>query len=574
MHKSKAITWVSFFIGIVLIGCSFTVVPADEINPTKPIEVKIRDDIRVDTHLVEMRDGVHLATDVYFGKNSELPHGSFLIRTPYNKDLNTVFHRPNDHWPVIVQDTRGRFASEGNYDVFRRSYQDGSDTIAWIASQPFSNGKVITYGGSALGIDQYFVAAENPQNLAGQIIIFAAPDLYRYVFQQGGQFRQELVEAWLEDRDSLHIIDEFFEHEKHSKDYWSVVSIEDKWGNIEVPAIHVAGWYDCFAQGTIDGFLGYNYEGGIGAAGNSKLVIGPWSHNFGREQGELIYPENASHSFIYTMFDDMAEQYAMDRGDRYHRWPTVRYYVMGDVDDDSAPGNQWLVADHWPVPYEPVSVYLGNDNNLNINLHDSSSYNYEYDPLDPVLTLGGQNLNIPSGPYDQQLIEQRADVIVFTSDILTEPVWIVGPIIASLFVSSNQYDTDFTVKLTDVYPDGRSMLITDGILRMRNRNSLEYWEFIEPGEIYEIEVDLWSTAYIFNKGHRIRVSISSSNAPRFLPNSNNTDGYRKSAIELTAENTIYAGHGFPSRIILPLSLLEYEVEVKRASEVISQEKEN
>jgi len=266
------------------------------------------------------------------------------------------------------------------------------------------------------------------------------------------------------------------------------------------------------------------------------------------------------------MFSDMIEQCTMDNGNSFDEWPSVLYYVMGDVINGSAPGNVWLTADDWPVSHEPVSVFMTPSNGLTDTLPTSSdSFTYDYDPTDPVSTIGGQNLNIKRGPYDQREVENREDVIVFSTDVLSDPVWIAGPVKARLFVSSDCVDTDFTVKLTDVYPDGRSMLITDSIIRMRNRNGYDHWEFMEPGEIYEVEVDLWSTAYLFNEGHQIRVSVSSSNSPRFLPNPNTKDGWMKNETYQVAENMVYVGEQYPSQIVLPLVTLNYEEEVKKSS---------
>lgn len=528
--------------------------------------------ISSETYMLEMRDGVKLATDVYLPTEPNFPHGTILIRTPYGKEeqkyLGNEWSKAG--WPVVVQDMRGRYDSEGIDTVFKNAHTDGPDTLEWIANQPFSNGKVATFGSSALGINQYYMAGANPDHLSCQYIQVATPNLYKHAVQQGGQFRQSLVERWLAGQGSLYILDEYFAHENYSLDYWSNVSLENKWSNVTVPAIHIGGWYDCFAQGTIDGFMGYQYKGGSGGKGNSKLIMGPWTHGVGRKQGELKYPKNAVDNFSFFMFVDMVEEYTMNIGNNFDNWPSVTYYVMGDVTNDSAPGNEWLTADDWPVPYDELSVYLREDNSLNTYLKNfSNSFTYMYDPTDPVETIGGQNLNIKRGPYDQRPVENRDDVIVFTSPLLTDPVWITGPVKARLFVSSDQVDTDFTVKLTDVYPDGRSMLITDGIIRMRNRNGCNHWDFMNPGTIYEVEVDLWSTSYIFNEGHQIRVSISSSNAPRFLPNPNTKDGIKQNTTYQVAENTLYVGKEYPSKLILPLVKVSYEKQVELASKRLS-----
>jgi uncharacterized protein len=526
-----------------------------------------------ETVMVEMRDGIQLATDVYLPSNNKEPHGTFLVRTPYNKNNIQDFGKTwaKLGWPNVIQDMRGRYESEGIDTVFRNAHTDGPDTLAWIADQSFSNGKIATFGGSALGINQYYMAGANPDYLACQYVQVATPNLYNTGVQQGGQLRWSLVPRWLEGQNSLYMLDEYLAHENYTLDYWGNVSLENKWSQVNVPAIHIGGWYDCFAQGTVNGFMGYQYHGGPGAQGNSKLIMGPWTHGGGREQGELLYPENAMDNFSIYMFSDMVEQYTMDNGNRFDEWPSVLYYVMGDVTNDSSPGNVWLTADNWPVAYEPVSVFMTASNGLTDTLPTSSdSFTYDYDPTDPVPTIGGQNLNIKRGPYDQRELENRDDVIVFSTNVLSDSVWIAGPVKARLFVSSDCVDTDFTVKLTDVYPDGRSMLITDSVIRMRNRNGYDHWEFMESGEIYEVEIDLWSTAYLFNKGHQIRVSVSSSNSPRFLPNPNTKDGWLKNETYQVAENTVYFGDQYPSQIILPLVTLDYKQEVIHSSLELAQ----
>ncbi|HDM66898.1 MAG TPA: CocE/NonD family hydrolase [Thermoplasmatales archaeon] len=507
-------------------------------------------------YMVEMRDGVHLATDVYLPPNLNEPHGVILIRTPYNKDnLRLVgISFAKSGWPTVIQDMRGRFASEGIDTVFRNAHTDGPDTLEWIASQEWCNGKIATFGGSALGINQYFMAGANPRHLACQFISVATPEFYKHAVYQGGEFRKSLVELWLQAQGSLFILPEYFEHENYTLDYWTNITLEDKWSNVNIPAVHLGGWYDIFLQGTIDGFMGYQYKGGPGARGKSKLVIGPWTHGkHGVEQGELVYPDNAEDNFSFAMFVDMIEEYTMNQGNDFDKWPTVIYYVMGAVNETNAPGNQWRVADNWPpLPYTETKWYLHGDGLLSREYPgDYSPITYTYDPSDPVPTIGGQNLNIPAGPYDQRSVEGREDILVFNSPVLEEPFEATGPVKAILYVSSDCIDTDFTVKLIDVYPDGRAMLITDSIIRMRNRNGFDHWEFMEPGEIYKVEVDLWSTSYIWNKGHRIRVDISSSNYPRFLANPNTGEPMGRNTTYKVAHNTIYLDSLHPSCIVLP-----------------------
>jgi putative CocE/NonD family hydrolase len=232
----------------------------------------------------------------------------------------------------------------------------------------------------------------------------------------------------------------------------------------------------------------------------------------------------------------------------------VHYYVMGDPTDPKAPGNFWRHADDWPPVSRATDFYFHADGTLVPEAaptgHDAK--NYTYDPRDPVPNVGGQELGVPLGPKDQRRVERRADVLLFSTDELKQPIEVTGRITARLFVSSDCPDTDFTVKLCDVYPDGRSMLVTDGILRARYHQSFEKESFLEPGKVYELAVDLWSTSLVFNQGHRIRVAVSSSNSPRFEANPNTGKPFRADKETRVARNTLHLSSMHPSRIVLPV----------------------
>ncbi len=563
MNKTLVRKGMVFGILMLLIGTSIAslgsgnsienVSPEDLLNPLKKeIKPEMKPLFTKETYMVEMRDVIRLATDVYLPDGNSTPHGAILIRTPYNKNGTNMGSWADKGWPSIVQDTRGRFQSEGTDSMFRDAHTDGYDTLEWIADQNWSDGKIATIGGSATGIVQYFMAGANPSPLKCQYIGAATPNLYTTIYP-GGQFRKNMVEEWLKKQGSTYILPELWARENFSLEYWTNVTLEDNWEDVNVPAVHLGGWYDCFAQGILDGFMGYHYEGGSGAAGKSKLIVGPWTHIlFGeRLQGELIYPVNAKDTFSAEYWDEILDQYILEISNDFENRPNVVYYVMGDVKNSSALGNFWRYVDDWPPSYIQDEWYF--HENKVLSMDSPGRYDpltYTYNPTNPVPTKGGTNLYPPAGPYDQRSIENRADVLVFTSDVLTEPYEATGRIKARLYVSSDCPDTDFTVKLTDVYPSGKSMLICDGILRMRNRNGTDHWEFMEPGEIYEIEVDLWSTSYIWNKGHKIRVAVSSSNYPRYLANPNTKDGINQNTGYNIAENTLYLNTSYPSCIIL------------------------
>jgi putative CocE/NonD family hydrolase len=311
--------------------------------------------------------------------------------------------------------------------------------------------------------------------------------------------------------------------------FWQNASVEVRHASVEIPIYHSGGWYDIFLEGTLNFFAALQAAGADPAArGNQKVVIGPWTHSGqdSYQQGELTYPSNS------VIADDETQRmlqwfdyWLKGEANGIMDLPPVRYYVMGDVDDATGPGNEWWEAAEWPVSATPSVVYLGSDGRLIATppgVGDPPD-SFVYDPDSPVPTIGGANLKIPAGPYDQRPAESRSDVLVFTSSALTEPLEIVGPVTVVLHGSSTALDTDWVVRLCDVYPDGRSMLVTDGIRRAKFRDSYQTAALLTPGEIYEFEIDLWPTAIAFNTGHRIRIDVSSSNDPRFDPNPNTGD---------------------------------------------------
>lgn len=241
-------------------------------------------------------------------------------------------------------------------------------------------------------------------------------------------------------------------------------------------------------------------------------------------------------------------------GEGLDKIPVVQYFVMGDPDDSDTPANVWRTSEDWPVAATMRRLYFMPDGTLRQKPpgQKDAVLSYKYDPKNPVPTIGGANLNITKGPKDQRPVEDRSDVLLFTSEKLDNPVEITGPVKVKLWASSTATDTDFTAKLCDVYPDGRSMLVLDGIIRARHRNSMERSELMKPGKVYEFEVDLWSASLVFSPGHRIRVAISSSNSPRFEPNPNSGKPSGVDDKTQVATNTIYLDAAHPSHILLPV----------------------
>lgn len=548
------------------------------------------------TEMVEMRDGTRLATDIY-----RLPFGdsaTVLLRTPYGRDGSEMETLGNAlvlaGFSSVIQDTRGRYDSEGENLAFMSDgwglntllegqtaeHWDGYDTVEWISEQSWNDGNIGMLGVSALGIAANLAAGAyaefypQPSKLKCMAVLVAAQDIYHDAAHQGGGYRKSLVEGWLSDVEAESVVlDEIVENESYNA-LWQEIALEPKYPGIEVPVYHVGGWYDIFLQGTLDFFSGLQRQGAPGATGQQKVIIGPWTHEgIGQqEQGDLTYPEDAA------IYDEELDNII----DWFNYWlksddngiddlPSVRYYLMGDVDSAESAGNRWISGEQWPPSATESGMHLWPGGGLKgYPLEtDSGQDTFTYNPDAPVPTVGGPNLNLPAGPKDQSSIELREDVLVYTSDVLSEPLVVAGPIRAILHASSSAVDTDWTVRLCDVYPDGRSMLVTDGILRARYRDGFEQAELMTPGEVYEFEIDLWSTAIAFDPGHRIRVSISSSNSPRFDPNPNTGAPLGQSAETIVAENAIHFSAQYPSRLLLPVtSPAHHPLFQKRDSAVI------
>lgn len=523
------------------------------------------------TFNIRMRDGVRLATDIYFSPGSfGTPKPVILVRTPYGKtgwatDLYSLFYFTQDYH-MVVQDLRGTFDSEGgqNFLLFTKSYLDGVDTVEWIMDQSWCNGKIASVGVSALCINQYFYAGMNPTGLKAQSLWFGTPELFDHAIYQGS-YHKSSVETWIEstapenyDFQINTIFDYFPKNETMYNSTSLQIPIGPTYSNISVHALHVGGWYDHFLQGTLDSYVGYDDYGATEAKGHQKLIMGPWTHGniYGGKQGQLTYPANSNgFNLIFQweqeIFDEVLRGVPANWDDA-----RVAYYLMGDVDTESDNWNYWRYAYDWPLDYVNTSWYFTADGGLSTN-EPSLNYNYSYlfDPRDPVENLGGQNQPFDlNGPYDQRPIENRSDVLIFETEELTQAYETVGRIWGHLFVTSNCTDTDFTVKLTDVYPDGSSMLITDGSLTVRSRNGYTTQDLMTGNQnnVYELLVDCWSTAYTFAPGHKIRVAISSSNYPRFAVNPNTGAPLAENYLNYNiANNTLCTGPTYKSSITLP-----------------------
>jgi predicted acyl esterase len=511
------------------------------------------------TDMVPMSDGVRLSTDVYLPAKGHPPYPVVLIRTPYGKGVGKAVAGGlgREGYAVVVQDMRGRYASEGHHaiifgnDGLGGRHRDGHDTIRWITRQPWSDGKVATVGVSALGIVQNMTAPDAPEALTGQVVIMAFSDFYHQAAYPGGVWRKEMLEGWLKGTKMDDVnLPTFLEHSTYD-DFWKQLSAEEHAAQVNAPGVFIGGWYDIFLQGTINSFVTIQNGGGPRARGRCFLEIGPLAH--GNADQKVDYP-NAARAPIHLVLPmNLLAYWLKGESSGVESLNPVHYYVMGATDDRHAPGNFWRSADTWPPPAVVTPFYFHANHALGAEKpSDDGQLTFKYDPGNPVPTLGGQNLGIAKGPMDQRPVESRGDVLLFSTEPLSAPVEITGRITATLFISSDCPDTDFTVKLCDVYPDGKSMLVTDGIQRASLRDGCQKRQLLEPGTVYQLSVDLWSTSLIVNRGHRLRVAVSSSNAPRFEPNANTGAPHLSPGKGRVATNTVHVSAASPSHILLPL----------------------
>jgi predicted acyl esterase len=525
----------------------------------------------VRTEMVPMRDGVKLATDIV------LPQGegkwpAIVMRTPYGRGgtggLATAGAMiAKFGYAIVSQDMRGRGDSEGeDYPIFAScgwdELQDGYDTIEWIAKQPWCNGKIGQFGASALGISANATAPSRPPHLTCQFVVVAASDIYKQAATWNGTPRKSLTEMWSKGtKVDPRNLDLWRKHPNYD-DFWKHYSPERVANRVNVPVLYAGGWYDIFSQGTIDSFVNVQNEGDKGARGKCRLLMGPWAHGAFKDK-DFKYPANGNMKLqipvLLSWFNRWLKGITLGADE-----PPVRYYVMGACGEPDAPGNVWRDAETWPLPSKDRRYYFVKGGVLSANTpsEQHQSATYTYDPNDPVPTRGGGNLKLAKGPMDQRSTEDRDDVLVFTTEVLTEPVEATGRIKVKLWVTSTCPDTDFTAKLTDVYPDGRSMLVLDGIVSARYRESMTDPKLMTSGTVYELEIDLWSTSIIFNKGHRIRVAVSSSNYPRFEANPNTGKPRAKGGEVRIAKNTVYFDRKRPSHIVFPQPIGHATVESK------------
>lgn len=508
--------------------------------------------------MLPMPDGVALSTAIY-RPAGDGPFATLFIRTPYGRGDATDGNALAELGiAVVIQDARGRFDSEGIYNAFRDARADGQATLDWIVAQAWSNGRVATYGGSALGIAQYMLAPGANAGLVCQWVEVGTPNTYNAMYENG-LYRAEIADNWLSETGAPHMIDQIRNHPTPDS-WWDVTNITREFDTVNVAAFHIGGYYDIFVNGTIAAFLGYQNESQ--GAGRQHLVLGPWTHGlYTSEVGELVIPEaeRAFQEELFLWLDACLLDGASGLGtvDDLDALPAVYYFTIGASEPD-APGNQWRTAETWPpadATATPLYLQPGGQLAWEVSSTDEIGTTFQYDPTNPAPTVCGPLLTLEAGACDQRSVEAREDVLVYTLPVLDAPLEVTGNLTANIWMSTDVPDTDIVVRVTDVYPDGTSLLVVDSAMRARYHASPDFTSetFLNFNEPVLLSFDLGPTSYIFNSGHQIRISITSSNVPRFAPNPNTGAMFLAEGEQgQVATTNILHDADYPSSVILPI----------------------
>ena len=561
---------------------------------------------------VPMRDGCVLKADLFRPDSPDkLP--VLLNRTPYDKKFPQISYNTLDAiraaqrgYNVVFVDCRGRFESPGTFTCFVDEPRDGYDTIEYVARQPWADGQVGSFGASYMGATQWLAATQVPPSLKAMVPSITASDYHDGWTYQGGAFslffnvswlmsnlalarlmreREESAEARKELAAIMGTMDNmrermdfmplrdyplfragapyFFDWLEHPyyDEYWRKLCIEEYHAKINVPMLNVGGWYDIFQGGSVRNYVGMKARGANDAARMPRLVMGPWYHTL--PLASLVGQVDMGYRSSYASIDydgmqlDFFDQWL--KGRRGGDQAPVRLYVMG--------ANDWRDESEWPLPdTEWRRYYLHSRGNANSAFGDGALSteapgneppdSFLYNPLNPVPTNGGglccYHNAVPGGAFDQAMVEHRSDVMVYSTEPVSEDLEVTGPIKLTLYASSSAPDTDFTAKLVDVTPCGFARNLTDGIIRARVRESQSEPKLMTPGKVYEFTIDMWSTSNLFKAGHRIRLEVSSSNFPRFDRNHNTGHELFTDAETRPALQTVMHDRGFASYLTLPV----------------------
>ena len=541
---------------------------------------------------VPMRDGTDLSADIYLPRaQGKFP--TVLMRTPYSNNADQAIERgralANAGYACVIQDTRGRWDSDGEHYPFHDDGRDGYDTQEWVGQQEWCNGKIGMAGGSYVALVQWLSAPHRSEYLTCIAPRVICGDFFGGLVYPGGAFQLNVLLSWgmrtngrtaqsieyhnwteafqrlpliemdkLAGRD-LDFWKDWVEHPTYD-DYWNAIDVEDKWGEIAVPALNIGGWYDLYSTDTFTNFNGLRLHGRTPESRRSKLIVGPWPHavSTATKTGDIDFGAGSMvdlDALEMRWFDYWLR--GIDNG--IVDEPPLRLFIMGS--------NEWRDEHEWPLERtEWQKWYLHSAGNANSVRGDGrlskqepeneAADHFPYDPRFPVQTVGGGNCCsphiVPWGPYDQRGVEMRSDVLCYSSAPLEEDTEVTGPIKVVLYAATDGTDTDWTAKLVDVSPTGYAMNLCDGIVRARYRESRTDPTLLTANRVYEYEIDVGVTGNVFRKGHSIRLEVSSSNFPRFDRNLNTGHELGKDADMRTASQTVYHTGEYPSYVLLPI----------------------
>ncbi len=522
--------------------------------------------------MIPMRDGAKLSAYLYFPGAAEKLPAIFEQRYADITGLGTrraAAELAQKGFVVAMVNYRGTHQSEGRWMGYRAMQwgplRDGWDVCEWLAAQPWCTGKVGTFGSSQGGYAQNYLAVTQPPHLVCQYMVDTGLSLFHEGYRIGGATRPERYKTMgkvaRDYADHEALLREWDRHPNYDA-YWAAEDCTPHFGKMNVPCFTIGSWYDFMVQGSIESFIGRQHHGGPNSQGKQWLLLGPWLHgrlNKGSKVGELAYPGNAAWPELEHM-TRWFSHWLKGEANGIDKEPIVRYYTMGATGEDAAPGNVWRSATDWPPAVGEARFYLlagGLLSQDRVPLLKSST-SYASDPRKPMSIPGA---SFP-GARDARAFEEQAEVRTWTTEPLAEPMEWTGEVHADLHVSSTAPDTDFIVRISDVYPDERSMLLMDYPLRARYRDGFDRQRLLKPSadpaspdEIARLSWRLGWTSIIFNKGHRIRVTVASTGAPLYEPNPQTggpqTLDWMQKGTRI-AINTIWHDASHPSCIRVPL----------------------
>jgi predicted acyl esterase len=516
--------------------------------------------------MVPMRDGVRLSVYLYIPEGDgpwpallEQRYASARAQRTREEFAKLAAHG----YVVALQNFRGTQLSEGRYVGYRAlgwgRQRDGYDTVEWLAKQSWCSGKVGTFGSSQAGYAQNFLAVTQPPHLVCQYMIDTGLSLYQEGYRIGGTTRPErfkgMAAVCRDPADNQLMLEEWFQHPTYDR-YWKDEDCSRHFNKMNVPCMTIGSWYDFMCQGSVESYIGRQHSGGPNSRGTQKLLVGPWLHgrfNKGNRVGELEYPSNADFDMMTHMLQ-WFDHYLKDVDNGADSQATVQYYKMGAVGEEGSPGNAWQSVNDWPVAATDTHYYLSPAAQLSTSRPSTSEGGTSYvaDPLSPA-EIPGRGF---PGARDARGFEQQDNVLTFTTDVLASPLEWTGHVRANLFVTSTAPDSDFIVRISDVYPDGRSILIADYIRRGRYREGFHKEVFMKPGRVYNIRFHVGWMSQVFAAGHRIRVTVASTGAPFYEPNPNTaaplTIDFPADEETLKATNTILHNRRHASHVIAPV----------------------